>query len=45
VFEVLKMDKKRSGDGMNFILLNAIGKAEVKYISLADLEKHFKEIL
>ncbi|MBL7702054.1 MAG: 3-dehydroquinate synthase [Ferruginibacter sp.] len=45
VFEVLKMDKKRSGDGMNFILLNAIGKAGIKYISLFDLEKHFKEIL
>ena len=45
VFEVLKMDKKRTGDGVQFILLNAIGKAEIKYISLADLEKHFKEIV
>jgi 3-dehydroquinate synthase len=45
VFEVLKMDKKRIGDGVQFILLTGIGKAEVKYISLADLEKHFKEIL
>ena len=45
VFEVLKMDKKRSGDGVQFILLKEIGNAEVKYISLAELEKHFKEIL
>lgn len=45
VFEVLKMDKKRSGDGVQFILLNTIGKAEIKYIPLSDLEKHFKEIV
>jgi shikimate kinase / 3-dehydroquinate synthase len=45
VFEVLKMDKKRTGDGVQFILLNTIGKAEIKYISLSDFEKHFKEIV
>lgn len=45
VFEVLKMDKKRTGDGVQFILLSKIGKAEIKYISLSDLEKHFKEIV
>jgi shikimate kinase / 3-dehydroquinate synthase len=45
VFEVLKMDKKRQGDGVQFILLNKIGKAEIKYISLTELEKHFKEIV
>jgi len=45
VFEVLKMDKKRAGDGVQFILLSTIGKAEIKYISLSDLEKHFKEIV
>lgn len=45
VFEVLKMDKKRSGDGMQFILLSSIGNAEIKYISLSALEKHFKEIV
>jgi 3-dehydroquinate synthase len=45
VFEVLKMDKKRQGDGVQFILLDKIGKAEIKYISLTELEKHFKEIL
>ncbi len=43
--EVLKMDKKRQGDGVQFILLNKIGKAEIKYISLAELDKHFKEIV
>ena len=45
VFEVLKMDKKRQGEGVQFILLNKIGEAEIKYISLTELEKHFKEIL
>jgi 3-dehydroquinate synthase len=45
VFEVLKMDKKRKDDGIQFILLKKIGEAEIVYISLADLEKHFKEIL
>jgi shikimate kinase / 3-dehydroquinate synthase len=45
VFEVLKMDKKRKGDGVHFILLKSIGKAEIKFISLTDLEKHFKEIV
>ena len=45
VFEVLKMDKKRQGDGVQFILLNKIGNAEIKYISLTELEKHFKEIV
>ena len=45
VFEVLKMDKKRQGEGVQYILLNKIGEAEIKYISLTELEKHFKEIL
>lgn len=45
VFEVLKMDKKRKNDGVQFILLSKIGDAGIVYISLADLEKHFKEIL
>lgn len=45
VFEVLKMDKKRKGDGVHFILLKNIGNAEIKFISLTDLEKHFKEIV
>lgn len=45
VFNVLKMDKKRKDEGMHFILLNHIGHAEIVDISLADLEKHFKEIL
>ncbi|HMU09422.1 MAG TPA: 3-dehydroquinate synthase [Ferruginibacter sp.] len=45
VFDVLKMDKKRKGEGIYFILLKHIGKAETVYIPLSDLEKHFKEIL
>ncbi|HMK02743.1 MAG TPA: 3-dehydroquinate synthase [Ferruginibacter sp.] len=45
VFEVLKMDKKRREDGIDFILLDTIGKAGIVRISLDELEKHFKEIL
>lgn len=45
VFEVLKMDKKRKDDAMQFILLNKIGSASVVSIPLTELEKHFKEIL
>lgn len=45
VFEVLKMDKKRKGDAVQFILLKKIGDADIISIPLADLEKHFKEIL
>jgi 3-dehydroquinate synthase len=45
VFDVLKMDKKRKDDGINFILLKSIGNAEIKFISLTDLEEKFKEIV
>ncbi len=45
VFDVLKMDKKRKDEGIHFILLKHIGRAEIVFVSLADLEKHFKEIL
>ncbi len=45
VFEILKMDKKRKADGVNFILLKSIGNAEIKFISLTDLENNFKDIL
>lgn len=45
VFEVLVMDKKRYNDGMQFILLKSIGHAGIHFIPLAELEKHFKEIV
>lgn len=45
VFAVLKMDKKRSGNAVSFILLNKIGEAVIKPISLEDLHQHLKEIL
>jgi len=45
VFDVLKMDKKRKDEGIHFILLKHIGKAEIVFIPLSDLEKHFKAIL
>ena len=45
VFEVLKMDKKRIKNEVNFILLNKIGEAVIKSVKLDDLHKHLKEIL
>ncbi len=38
-FDILKMDKKRAGDGMNFVLLNRIGEASVQTIPLAELKQ------
>ncbi len=45
VFEVLKMDKKRNRNEINFIFLNKIGDATVKSIKLDELHNHLKEIL
>jgi 3-dehydroquinate synthase len=39
VFDVLISDKKREGEQMNFILLEKIGKAIIKKISLQDIYK------
>ncbi|HUC79909.1 MAG TPA: 3-dehydroquinate synthase [Flavisolibacter sp.] len=39
VFDVLVSDKKREGEQMNFILLEKIGKAVIKKISLQDIYK------
>lgn len=45
VFEVLKMDKKRTAAEIDFILLNKIGDAVIKSIALEKLHQHLKEIL
>jgi len=45
VFEVLKMDKKKTGDAIRFILLNRIGSATVRSIPLDELRLYLKEIL
>ncbi len=45
VWEVLMMDKKRSGDTMNFILLDKIGDGIVKPISLDTLKELFNRVL
>jgi 3-dehydroquinate synthetase len=45
VFNVLKMDKKRSKNEMNFILLTKIGHAVIQPILLDTLQKQLKEIL
>lgn len=40
-FNILKMDKKKDADKMNFVLLKKIGKAYVEPIPLAELESIF----
>lgn len=39
VFDVLLSDKKREGEMMNFILLEKIGKAVIKKLSLPEIYK------
>lgn len=39
VFEILKMDKKREKNEMNFIVLHKIGKAVVQTVDMKKLEK------
>ncbi|MFZ2633556.1 MAG: 3-dehydroquinate synthase [Desulfosalsimonadaceae bacterium] len=41
ILEAMARDKKRSGDGIHFVLLSAIGRAVVEKISLAELEAVF----
>jgi len=43
ILEALARDKKRSGDGIHFVLLSAIGQAVVEKISLAELEAVVRE--
>ncbi len=45
VFHVLKMDKKREGENMQFVLLNKIGEAEAKPVSMKFLQSNLKNIL
>lgn len=39
IWEVLKMDKKRAANNMNFILLNTIGEAIIQSIPMEELEE------
>ncbi|MEO8769319.1 MAG: 3-dehydroquinate synthase [Ferruginibacter sp.] len=45
VFDVLKLDKKRENDHMHFVLLNRIGEAEAKPVSMNFLQENIKTIL
>ncbi len=45
VFSILKMDKKREGENMQFVLLNKIGEAEAKPVSMQFLQENLKTIL
>ena len=45
VMNVLRMDKKKVRDSMNYILLNKIGQAAVKAIPIVQLEKLLLSII
>ncbi|HMC99623.1 MAG TPA: 3-dehydroquinate synthase, partial [Ferruginibacter sp.] len=45
VFEVLKLDKKRVGDTMHFILIDKIGNGVIHPIPLDELQAHLKQII
>lgn len=45
VMNVLRMDKKRVKDSMNYILLNKIGQGVVKVIPIVQLEKLLQSII
>lgn len=45
VFKGIRMDKKRSGDNISFILLESIGKGKVFSIPLTTLKEKLKEIV
>jgi 3-dehydroquinate synthase len=45
VLEALRKDKKRTGGGIHFILLEKIGRAVIEEISLAELDRVFGQIV
>jgi 3-dehydroquinate synthase len=45
VFEVLKLDKKREKDSLQFVMLNRIGDAGTRPVKLQFLEENIKAIL
>jgi 3-dehydroquinate synthase len=45
VFDVIRMDKKREGEDLNFILIDKIGHAFIMPLALETLRHHLKEIL
>jgi 3-dehydroquinate synthase len=44
VFTVLKMDKKKVGTSIHFILLKKIGQAVIKAVAIAELEKWMESV-
>ena len=44
IFDILKMDKKKEGAGMNYILLEKIGKASVHLLPLETVEKFIYQL-
>lgn len=44
-WEVLQHDKKKTGNSMNFVVLDHIGKASVQSIQMENLHEIFKDIL
>jgi len=45
IFEIMKMDKKRAGNEMNFVLLNKIGEAVIRPIPINQLKELINQSL
>lgn len=45
LYEAVMMDKKRSGDKINFIMLSKIGEAFIKQLSAGDMKSIFKNVI
>lgn len=45
VFNILKLDKKREGDTMQFVLLNSLGDAEAKPVAMQYLKENLVNII
>ena len=39
IFDAMKKDKKREGEGIHFVLLNALGEVVIEEISMKELEE------
>lgn len=44
LFEAMRRDKKRQGDGLHFVLLSAIGRAEIVRMTMDELEGHVDDL-
>ena len=44
LFEAMRRDKKRQGNGLHFVLLSAIGRAEIVRMTIDELEGYVHDL-